>query len=202
MTPLLSALLALFLVPSVVPHPHVPKVLTVQGAAGELSFRYFTVPYSQEQFDNANMTEGDSWHLGFASVRSEVAFTFGGAEVPAGTYKLDGVQGETQDDWSLRLTPFELMRARRGGEEAIAAATAELEERGVKAEYRIDARVELSNQIEEHLDFEVGLRGYRAADIRSFEPTGGVTGNFRLSFGKWRLQAAFAETFEPTEEGR
>ena len=50
--------------------------------------------------------------------------------------------------------------------------------------------------------FEVGLRGYRAADIRNFEPDGGVTGNFRLAFGKWRLKAAFAETFEPKEDGR
>ncbi|MEO0477914.1 MAG: hypothetical protein AAF196_00395 [Planctomycetota bacterium] len=202
MIPLLNALLALFLVPAVVPHPHVPKVLTVQGAAGELSFRYFTVPYSQEQFDNANMGEGDSWHLGFASVKSEVPFSFGGAEVPAGTFKLDAVHGETADDWSLRLVPFEMMRAQRGGEEAMAEAKKKLAEMGLEPEYRIDTHVETSNQVEEHLDFEVGLRGYRAVDIRSFEPDGGVTGNFRLAFGKWRLSAAFAETFEPKEEGR
>lgn len=192
-------------------HPHVPKVVGVNGAAGSIQFRYFTVPYNPKHLEG--LEEGTSWHLGFAQVVSEVPFLFGHEKVPAGKYKLDAVRGATNGDWNLRVIPLDLWMAKRTRrttdgrtrEELVAEKLEELKQKGIAESYEIRSlsRFDTKADPEQHADlgFEVATTGYVAKDRRTWEPHSGVTGKFRIEFGAIHVETLFTELYPFDEKG-
>lgn len=212
LSPLADVLLGLLasFAPSLAPlakavHPHNPKALIMQGAAGKATVTYFTVPYNPEHLKD--LDAGFEWHLGFAGFQCETATKIGGVDVPAGRYKMGVVRGETADDWDLLLEPWDvfqaqrgLQRARRGGdveaaEKALAEAKAALEEAGTPARI-VAPTASVKGADAEHLEVVALFRGFDTAQMFSTTPAGGMSMTLRMDFGDLHREVEVVEVFE------
>jgi hypothetical protein len=186
-------------------HPHEPKALVLQGAGGKLTVTYQTVPYNAERL--RSIEPGFVWHLGFATLDTEVALRSGEVDVPAGRYSLGARRGEEGGDWEPVLTPFELVRAqaalrsaqRRGEgiEEAragLAAIEVELGDRGVPTSIPLESRPR-SAPHDAHLEIAVLFGGYNTQTRGSVEPTGGMGLTLRIGFGDLHRDVPLVEVF-------
>lgn len=186
-------------------HPHVPKALVVHGAAGKATVTYFTVPFNEEHL--ADVSEGFEWHLGFATIETEFAFTAGDRKVPAGKYKLGVVRGEGEADWSLLLEPYEAWRARgmmrrgRGGAEMqqrLLRILEDLQEQGIPERIVVPTTLREATAAE-HLDMSILLAGFETVERGSSEPAGGLRLALRMDFGSLHREVQLAEAFDKKE---
>jgi hypothetical protein len=87
-------------------HPHFPKETTFRWdredspEARKITVTHITVPYNE--IKAGELPAGESWHLGFAKLRTTVDLESGGTPIAAGEYELKGKR-EAEDRWSLEL---------------------------------------------------------------------------------------------------
>jgi len=216
LTPLADVLLGLLasFAPSLAPvakalHPHNPKAIIAQGAAGTATVTYFTVPYNPEHLKD--LEAGFEWHLGFAGFQCETATKVGGVEVPAGRYKMGVVRGESHQDWDLLLEPWDIFQAQRGvtsarrrggdveaAEKVLADAKAALEEAGTPARI-VAPTAAMKGPDAEHLEMVAMLRGFDTTRMFSTDPAGGMSMTLRLDFGDLHREVEIVEVFAKKE---
>lgn len=87
-------------------HPHFPKEIVFKWdredspEARQVTLSHITVPYNE--IKAGELAVGDSWHLGFAKLKTTVGLKSGDLPIPAGDYELKGKR-ETEDRWSLQI---------------------------------------------------------------------------------------------------
>lgn len=180
-------------------HPHVPKAIIAYGAGGKVTVQYFTVPYNPEHLKD--LKSGFEWHLGYAAIENEAELRCGDIVVPPTRWKMGVVRGETAAQWSVLLEPFDLWQAKRSAgrnpEAAEKAKTlqAELAEKGIPERVVLPA-TRLEGEDAEHLEMELLLRGYQAAQRNSSQPAGGLSFATRFHFGDLHFSCDLQEQFQ------
>ena len=190
-------------------HPHHPHAITMQGAAGQATVTYFTVPYNAEHL--ADLDSGFVWHLGFAGFNTEVPLKCGDISIPKASYKLNVIRGEGDDDWSVQLLPFDLYRAemvfaraKRSGrnvEEASAALDSvkeKLAEAGIAGALTLPTS-SYDADSDEHLAMVSIFYGYSTLQRGSTEPRGGMKFDLRFGFGDLHKEVKLEEVYEAPE---
>jgi hypothetical protein len=185
------------------PHPHVPKAIVLQGAAGKATLTWFTVPYNAEQVKS--LPNGKSWHLGFATLDVGMPLRSGDTQIPVGSYKLDALRGDDGAFRELQLVPMELQRARgRRNQPAdpaqLEAVQKDLAARGIPESIRLPTST-FADSDAEHLEFQVLHRGFETVQRGSAEPKGGASFTLMATFGDLHGKLDLVEVFaEPTED--
>lgn len=183
--------------PTMAPHPHVHKSIVLGGAGGKVVVSYFTVPYNEKHL--ARLEPGFAWHLGFASLHTDVPLTAGDIGVPAGRYKLNATLGDG-GTWSFALQDEkaveELERARRLVRNSAAAKAKfeRLQEELVTSVITLDA-TDFKMVHEEHLSIVAIHRGFERPDFQSEDPSSGIAFSLRVGFGDIHREIDFAESF-------
>lgn len=203
----LQTLVALAALALAVPyHPHNPKALKLHGAKGMVTVTYFTVPYNAEHL--TALKPGFDWHLGYATLETQVELTCGEQKVAPAKYKLNVRRGADADAWTAVLVPNDLaraasalQRARRQGDAAVAEAQAKLDalkaslaEQGVASE-TVLALGAFEAKADEHLTLTGIHHGYDAVARFSEEPAGGMHCSLRFSFGDLHRDLDLREVF-------
>lgn len=203
----LAAVLSLVAALAAPRHPHNPKVVKLQGAAGAVTVLYFTV-----EFNPARLTAlepGFDWHLGYAELQTEVDLACGDTRIGKGAYKLNARRGASAEDWTAVLVPASLWKARnavrqaaRLGEDkqqeakaALAAAEADLKARGAPTETVLPlAKVDAGKS--EHLELFGVHYGFDAVARGSEQPAGGMQCGVRIGFGDLHRELKLSENFK------
>ena len=178
LTPFVSLLLALALSVGSPVHPHNPKAIVLQGAAGKVTVTYFTVPFNEERLKD--LKPGFVWHLGRAALETDVPLKSGDETISAGKYRINIVRGDSADDWSIQLeSSARAVEAAAGQNDKIALAT------------------EPFKMVhDEHLSIIALSSGYATVKRGSTEPTDGMEIVLRLSFGDLHRQLPLKEVYE------
>ncbi len=204
----LQTLVALAALALAVPyHPHNPKALKLHGAKGMVTVTYFTVPFNAEHL--TALKPGFDWHLGYATLETQVELICGEQKVAPAKYKLNVRRGADKDAWTAVLVPADLaraegavQRARRQGDDAVKEAQgkldvlkASLQEKGIANE-TVLALTSFEAKADEHLTL-VGIHhGYDAVARFSEEPAGGMHCSLRFSFGDLHRDLDLREVFD------
>lgn len=193
--PSLATLLALA-VPLL--HPHVPKAIVLQGAAGRTTLTYFTVPYNPEQVKT--LPNGADWHLGYANLDVGVPMLSGSTAIPVGKYKLNVLHDQQGEFSRFVLVPTELLAAARAGRGQKADPTKLDAVKQALAAKGIPERIELTAEKSdgknaEHLGFAMRTEGYEAVARGSAEPKGGATFTIFADFGDLHRSFELVEQF-------
>lgn len=188
-------------------HPHNPKALILQGAAGKATVTYFTIPFNPEHL--ADLPSGFEWHLGYAALETEVPLQGGDVKIPPARYKLSVMRGDTNDEWSLLLEPFDVwgakMSMRRGGQRAERARERLLQMLEDLKEKGIPERIVIPTQgVEapeaEHLELTVLFAGYDATERYGTDPASGMHMKLHMDFGTLHREVALSEAFQKKDD--
>ncbi|MCB9885447.1 MAG: hypothetical protein H6838_08140 [Planctomycetes bacterium] len=188
-----------FFVPFLMPHPHVPKAIAMQGAGGTTKVTWFTVPYNAEQVKT--LPNGRTWHMGFASLEVGMPLQCGEVTIPVGKYKLDVLRADSGEFTELQLTPTEMLalRPRRGQQPdpaKVEAVKKDLAARGIPELIHLPAK-SYDDPAAEHLEFMVLNRGFEAVQRGSSEPKGGASFTLMATFGDLHRKVDLVEVFVP-----
>ncbi len=203
---LVTSLLAAALALAVPYHPHVPKALKLQGAKGTVTVTYFTVPFNADHLNE--LKPGFDWHLGYATLETQVELTCGEGKVAPAKYKLNVRRGDDANAWSAVLVPADLARAqtavrgaRRRGDDAVKQAQAQLDalvatlkEKGIAQETVLPLTT-FEAKTDEHLTLYAIQHGYEAVTRGSEDPAGGMHCSLRFSFGDLHRDLDLHEVF-------
>jgi hypothetical protein len=172
---------------------------------------YFTVDHNPELVKD--LPSGFEWHLGYAGLETAVPLVLpGDVAVPPCRYKLGVVRGATDADWDLLLEPWDLWQAQRNlaraeqrsgdveaARAALVAVKAALAEAGVPG--RITAPTTSREMLPaQHLEMEIGLRGYATTRRFGTDPAAGVGFALRMDFGGLHRVIEVQEVFEPKKD--
>jgi hypothetical protein len=181
------------------PHPHIPKAIVLQGAGGKTTLTWFTVPYNAEQVKT--LPNGKEWHLGFAALDVGMPMQCGDTKIPVGSYKLNVLRDDKGEFSELQLVPNELLRARgRRNQPAdpqkLEAVQKDLAARGIPELIHLPAS-KFADGDAEHLEMMVMNRGFEAVERGSAEPKGGASFSVMATFGDLHRKVDLVEVFEP-----
>ncbi|MCA9437707.1 MAG: hypothetical protein KC978_18120 [Candidatus Omnitrophica bacterium] len=100
-------LILLFVAMPCFSHPHFFKEVRFAFERGSdtdqwISVSHITVPYNE--IAAGSLPSGESWHLGFAMLKTGTKMKIGSTEIEAGEYTLNAKR-ESESDWSLLLLP-------------------------------------------------------------------------------------------------
>ncbi len=195
-------------------HPHHPQAIKIGGVKGDITVTYFTVPYNPDRLND--LKPGFTWHLGSATLKTDVPLTVGDVKVPAGQHKLNCRLNKDGKGWTLELQNGQLMQAkrrvqgarRRGTDEAVAKAQDEVAAVDAKLKKdSIPANIVLPTSTfkaddEEHMIMYAINRGWVTTRRGQTEPRGktGVRGSLRVSFGDLHHEFKFKEFIEDGPE--
>ncbi|MHC4516732.1 MAG: hypothetical protein ACYTGW_22890 [Planctomycetota bacterium] len=193
--------------------PHYYQAIKIGGVKGDITVIYFTVPFNPERLKG--LKPGFGWHLGYASIKTDVPLKVGDTKVPAGQHKLNCRLNEDGKTWTFELQNGELVqaklqvrRARRQGEEAVAkardavaAVEAKLAKAGIPANIVLPTSTFKADD-EEHMIMYAINRGWETAGIRQTKPRGktGVRGTLRVSFSNLHYEFGFEEIIEGAQD--
>lgn len=183
------------------PHPHHHKISEIACIQGKVKVQWFTVPFNAQQVAK-NQQANYLWSRGF-SLQTDVALLCGDIKVPAGNYGLAFQLDSQATNWNTVLIPqalrqlqSQLRNAKRRGQ-----ATKEIEAQIAAATESGITSLTLTNQTfkgkhAEHMALSAINYGYPLVSRRDASPTGGVEGEFRVSFGDLHTSFAFQEVFQ------